>query len=185
MYTLLTCIFMASLPQTVRSEAPFPGSEWKTTLFLDDFWGSNGSLPDPASWILDTGTSYPGGPPQWGTGEIETYSSEPRFVHQTGDGHLLITPELVNGQWTSARIETQEMDFKAPKHGKLRVEASLSAPAVSSFNGLGYWPAFWLLGSGVRTGRRTWPAGGEFDIMEMVNGDSSNGHGMHCVRTIS
>lgn len=177
----LLAIWIAVLLVCALSYAPYPGPEWKRTLFLEDFWGSNGSLPDNASWILDTGTSYPGGPAQWGTGEVETYSNKPRFVHQNGDGHLSITPQLINGQWTSARIETQQMDFEAPKNGKLRVEASLSAPSVSSFNGLGYWPAFWVLGSGVRTGRRTRPAGGEFDIMELVNGDSPNGHGMHCV----
>lgn len=179
---LLTLSTMSSLLfQPALSDAPYPGAEWTRTLFLEEFSGDGGSPPDGASWILDTGTSYPGGPAQWGTGEDETYSADPTFAHHTGDGHLAITPQLVNGQWTSARIETQQMDFKAPKGGKMRVEASIAAPSVSASNGLGYWPAFWLLGSGVRTGRRTWPAGGEFDIMEMVNGDSGNGHGMHCV----
>lgn len=121
----------------VRCDVPYPGPEWTDTLFIDDFSGSKGSLPDGATWMLDTGTSYPGGPPQWGTGEIETYSDKPRYVHQTGEGHLKIIPRFNNGTWTSARIETRQMDFAAPRHGKLRVEASLSAPAVDSSNGLG------------------------------------------------
>lgn len=136
-FSSLLLLWTSSLSSRVLADVPYPGPEWTNTLFLDDFSGSKGSLPDNASWILDTGTSYPGGPPQWGTGEVETYSDKPRYVHQTGEGHLKIIPRLVNGTWTSARIETQQMDFAAPKHGKLRVEASLSAPAVSASNGLG------------------------------------------------
>lgn len=29
--------------------------------FYDAFWGRPGSLPSPYNWIIDTGTSYPGG----------------------------------------------------------------------------------------------------------------------------
>ena len=44
--------------------------------------------------------------------------------------------------------------------------ASIEQPNPAS--GLGYWPAFWTLGSPMRAGG-TWPTSGEIDIMEDVN----------------
>ena len=45
--------------------------------------------------------------------------------------------------------------------------ASIEQPNPA--NGLGYWPAFWALGSPMRTGGG-WPQSGEIDMMEDVNG---------------
>lgn len=60
------------------------GTQWKTRLFADDFKGKNGALPSSKLWLIDTGTSYPNGPAQWGTGEIETYTNSPANVHLNG-----------------------------------------------------------------------------------------------------
>jgi hypothetical protein len=79
----------------------------------DDFIGSAKGLPNIADRIVDSGTSYPGGAFQWGTGEIQTYTSRPENVKLTGDGILRITPiRDLNNQWTSARIETTRSNFK-------------------------------------------------------------------------
>src|SRR5690349_11450675 len=50
---------------------------WQT-VFRDDFSGSG--LPDANKWLLTTGTSYPGGPANFGTGEIETMTNRPENV---------------------------------------------------------------------------------------------------------
>ena len=61
----------------------------------------------------------------------------------------------------------------------LRVEASLQLPNVTATNGLGYWPAFWMLGSRLRTGV-PWPLSGEIDMMEAVNGRDTLFGTLHC-----
>ncbi len=59
---------------------------WRT-----DFDGAAGSRPSADDWIIDTGTGYPGGPANWGTGERQTYTDRPENLQLDGDGHLKIT----------------------------------------------------------------------------------------------
>jgi hypothetical protein len=105
----------------------------------DDFIGSANSLPNPADWIVDTGTSYPGGPANWGTHEMQSYTSNPQNLKLTGDGMLQITP-LRDGknQWTSARIETKRSDFQAVAGGKMRISARITMPNVTGEAAVGY-----------------------------------------------
>ncbi|KAK7434394.1 hypothetical protein CaCOL14_013013 [Colletotrichum acutatum] len=146
----------------------------------DDFVGSANSLPNTGNWIIDAGTSYPGGPANWGTGEIQTYTSSVNNLRLNGNGALQITAiKASSGSWTSARIESQRGDFMAQAGGKMRVQASLNLPVVGS-NGIGYWPAFWTLGNAYRGNYWNWPAIGEFDIMENVNGINRVWGVMHC-----
>jgi hypothetical protein len=150
-----------------------------TTVFRDDFSGGSGAPLGP-NWLYDVGTSYPGGAPQWGTGEIETATDSTANVHQDGRGHLIITPiRDAEGRWTSGRVETQQSDFAAPVGGQLAMTASIKQPNPAS--GLGYWPAFWALGAAARpVGATNWPSIGELDIMEDVNGLSQVSHTFHC-----
>lgn len=137
---------------------PISGSGYNHVLFSDDFTGAAGQPPNPNKWMIDTGTQYPNGPSQWGTGEIETYTNNPANVKLSGKGNLQITPiKAADGSWTSGRIETIKDNFFPPAGGKMKVEANVRMPAVTPQNGLGYWPAFWMLGSGYRNPNQTWP----------------------------
>lgn len=147
----------------------------------DDFVGSANSLPNPANWIVDIGTSYPGGPANWGNGEKETYTSRPENLRLTGQGALQITPLRDNkNQWTSARIETKRTDFQARDGRKMRISARIKMPDVSGEAAAGYWPAFWTLGAEFRGNYWNWPSIGEFDIMENVNGIDQVWGVLHC-----
>ncbi|WP_344968042.1 glycoside hydrolase family 16 protein [Salinactinospora qingdaonensis] len=147
----------------------------------DDFTGPAGSLPDSENWIIDTGTSYPGGPANWGTGEIQTYTDNPENISLDGQGNLTITPRRdASGQWTSARIETRRSDFKPADGNTLRIEGRIQVPNITGEAALGYWPAFWALGSPYRGDYWNWPSVGEFDIMENVNGIDSVWGVLHC-----
>jgi hypothetical protein len=150
-----------------------------TTVFRDDFNGGAGARLGP-DWRYDVGSSYPGGAPQWGTGEIETVTDSTANVHQDGQGHLIVTPiRDANGQWTSGRVETARTDFAAPAGGQLALTASIQQPNPAS--GLGYWPAFWAMGAAARpVGATNWPSIGELDVMEDVNASSQVSHTFHC-----
>lgn len=84
-------------------------------MFLDDFDGAAGSGVNTADWQYTTGTGYPGGPANFGTGEIETMTADPSNVSLDGAGNLRITPRRdAAGNWTSGRIETRRSDFQPP-----------------------------------------------------------------------
>ncbi|WP_156925939.1 glycoside hydrolase family 16 protein [Glycomyces arizonensis] len=150
-------------------------------VWSDEFNGGAGQLPSSANWQIDIGHGYSGGPSNWGTGEIGYHTDDPDNLSMDGNGHLEITAlRDGSGNWTSARIETQRSDFKPPSGGTLRIEGSLQLPQVSGDAALGYWPAFWALGSPYRGNYWNWPAIGEFDIMENVNGQSTVHGVLHC-----
>lgn len=172
-----TLVFLTSLPVIQAAVPSIPGF---SLTWSDDFIGSANSLPNTGNWIVDTGTSYPGGPANWGTGEIQTYTSNLQNLRLNGNGALQITALKDSaGRWTSARIETQRKDFVCAPGKRMRIQASLSLPAVGS-NGIGYWPAFWTLGANYRGNYWNWPAIGEFDMMENVNGINRAWGVFHC-----
>jgi hypothetical protein len=138
-----------------------------TTVFSDSFAGSAGSPVSSANWKYDTG---PGS--SFGTGEIETMTNSTNNVFLDGNGHLVIKAINSGGAWTSGRIQTNTANVGAPAGGELEVTASIEQPNPSS--GLGYWPAFWMLGPG------TWPSTGEIDILEDVNALSDHSSTFHC-----
>ena len=149
----------AAVPATV----PGPPSGW-STVFSDDFNGSSGTGID-SQWIYDTG---PGS--NFGTGEIETMTNSTSNVHLDGNGNLDLTAIGGGSSWTSGRVQTSSANVGAPAGGELEVTASIQQPT----GGLGYWPAFWMLGPG------QWPENGEIDIMEDVNALSEVAGTIHC-----
>jgi hypothetical protein len=166
---------------------PSPPPGWTTT-YSDSFSGAAGSGVD-SGWTYDTGTQYSGTgcTANWGTGEVETDTSSTANVAEDGNGHLNITAVDNGGSWTSGRIETVADDFEAPAGGEMEVSASIEQPNPSS--GVGYWPAFWMLGAGFRSsGAGTsgtmdcsnWPSTGEIDVMEDVNALSEHSGTLHC-----
>ncbi|BAC69475.1 1,3-beta-glucanase [Streptomyces avermitilis] len=168
----------ATLP--ANASAPTPPAGW-TQVFLDDFNGAAGSGVSTANWQYDTGTSYPGGAANWGTGEVETMTSSSNNVSLDGNGNLRITPLRDSaGNWTSGRIETNRTDFQPPAGGTLRVESRIQLPNVTGAAAKGYWPAFWMLGAPYRGNYQNWPSVGELDIMENVQGLNTDWATVHC-----
>ncbi|MET8986121.1 glycoside hydrolase family 16 protein [Nonomuraea wenchangensis] len=165
---------------SASAAVPATPSGW-SLVWSDDFNGSAGTLPSSSNWIIDTGHAYPGGPANWGTGEIQNYTSSTSNLSLDGSGNLRITPlRSSSGEWTSARIETRRADFKPADGRILRIESRLQMPNVTGDAALGYWPAFWALGAPYRGNYWNWPAIGEFDIMENVNGINSVWGVLHC-----
>jgi hypothetical protein len=165
---------------SANASAPTPPAGW-SQVFLDDFNGAAGTGVSTSNWQYATGTSYPGGPANWGTGEVETMTNSTSNVSLDGNGNLRITPlRDAAGRWTSGRIETNRTDFQPPSGGKLRVEARIQMPNVTGTAAEGYWPAFWMLGAPYRGNYQNWPSVGELDIMENVHGRNTVWATMHC-----
>src|ERR1700677_3385291 len=167
----LTAIVVATLavaPAALAGTAPPPPAGW-STVFSDNFAGSAGSAPSAANWFYDIGSGY-------GTGEIENTTNSTSNVYLDGNGDLVLKAIDTNGTWTSGRIESTRDDFEAPPGGELEMTASIEQPDPA--DGLGYWPAFWALGSPMRSGG-TWPESGEIDMMEDVNGLNEASQTLH------
>lgn len=177
---LVTAFGTLVTTNVAQADIPPPPTGWSLE-WGDDFDGQSGSLPSADNWRFSIGHGYPGGPPNWGTGEIAYHTDNPENVSLDGSGNLNITPLRDDaGNWTSARIETNKQDFKPPDGGVLRIESRLQMPNVTGEAALGYWPAFWALGSPYRGDWWNWPGIGEFDIMENVNGVNSVWGVLHC-----
>ena len=161
----LTAVVVMSQSASATA-VPGPPAGW-TTVFSDGFAGAAGSPVNSANWKYDTG---PGS--SFGTGEIETMTNSTSNVYLDGNGHLVIKAIDSGGNWTSGRIQTNTANVGAPAGGELEVTASIQQPSPAS--GLGYWPAFWMLGPG------SWPSTGEVDIMEDVNALSEHSGTFHC-----
>ncbi|OLN86544.1 Beta-glucanase 3 [Colletotrichum chlorophyti] len=171
---------LTALALALPAQAVIPDIAGFTLTWGDDFTGAAGAQPDPTNWVFTTGTSYPGGAPNFGTGEIQTYTNAVDNVQLSGTDTLKITAlKDATGAWTSARLETNRTDFAAPVGGKMRIQASISLPDVGTA-GVGYWPAFWALGSTFRGNYQNWPVAGELDIMENVNAVNEVWGTMHC-----
>lgn len=149
-----------------------------TLTWSDDFSGPANTGLDTGTWKYDTG---PGS--SFGTGEIETMTNSTANVYQDGAGHLVLkaihTGTDPSSGWTSGRVETQAATFGAPAGGVVRMESVIQQPNVTTANGAGYWPAFWMLGEPLRRGV-SWPGSGEVDILEDINGRSSVFGTLHC-----
>jgi beta-glucanase (GH16 family) len=141
-------------------------------LWSDEFNGKKGSAPSAKTWSREIGG---GG---WGNSERQYYTDKALNASMDGAGRLVITAKRISNeyaeqvsedpgtedilnrcsecQFTSARMKTaRKVSFQ---YG--RIEARMKLP-----QGIGTWPAFWMLGGDLLDGV-PWPECGEIDIME-------------------
>lgn len=162
----VACAATAAAAVWVPGSASGSGSgvSW-TKVWSGSFAGRAGTGISTEYWKYDTGQG------KFGDGEVEAMTSSPGNVHVDGQGDLDITALYHGASWTSGRIQSTS-DFGAPAGGEMRVSASIEQPGPA--HGLGYWPAFWLLGPGL------WPEHGEIDILENANELSDHSGAFHC-----
>src|SRR2546423_11760666 len=158
-------VAMVAMPGISLASAPPPPAGF-TNVFTDDFNGAAGTSPSGSNWIFDLGHGAPGGPPNWGTGEVESMSNSTSNVFQDGQGRLHIRALRDSaGNWTSGRLESQRADFQPPAGGGLRFQASLATADGAGDGALGHWPAVWAPGPPPRRGGPR-PSGGAPHTLE-------------------
>ncbi len=150
-----------------------PGSDYLKPrlelLWSLEFDGPHGQAPDSSVFNHDSGDGVAAGIPGWGNSEREWYLDA---AHTDGRGNLVISADRTDpandpiaaereayyggpAEWTSAKLTT--LDKLHFSYG--RIEARIKAAS-----GSGTWPAFWMLGTDIRT--VPWPQCGEIDIFE-------------------
>ncbi|KAK6501346.1 hypothetical protein TWF481_009188 [Arthrobotrys musiformis] len=176
--TLISARYNISIPNARTTPKAVPQRPGFTLTWSDTF-----SQPGPVSseWQYDIGTSYPNGPQNWGTGEVQRYTSDKKNVFISANKQLNIIPfrNPRTGEWTSARIETARDGFKCQAGGEMIIEARILLPSGGRQEGV--WAAFWAMGRKFRrNGNDGWPMTGEWDIMEAVNGGNTILGTVHC-----
>ncbi len=142
-----------------------------TLVWSDEFanTGNAAAEPNPSIWTYDIGTDC------CGNNELETYCAwasttgpcnpaNPNAFVAPGGGLNIVAEQPTPGTatYTSARLKTEGLfSFQ---YG--RIEAKIMLPESQ-----GMWPAFWMLGNNITT--ISWPACGEADIMEHIDGNNT------------
>ncbi len=147
-------LFTVLLQQKNASSQPFKKLVWS-----DEF--NYKGLPDAKKWSYDTGGHG------WGNNELQFYTANKSKNARVEKGNLIIEAHkevIGKNQYSSARLVSKgKGDWK---FGRIDIKAKIP-------NGLGTWPAIWMLGS---ISPLKWPDDGEIDIMEHVGYDQGNIH---------
>jgi beta-glucanase (GH16 family) len=169
---------LLTLALVVNPSADAASKKTLKLLWSDEFNSKKGAKPSAKNWVYEIGG---GG---WGNSERQYYTDSLSNIATDGQGKLVITANRISTasmdsvgtdpatelmlyrcsecQFSSARIKTaRKLAFK---YG--RIEARMKMP-----QGVGTWPAFWMLGGDLLEGS-SWPECGEIDIMEF-RGDIS------------
>jgi beta-glucanase (GH16 family) len=144
-----------------------PAEPQRVLLWSDEFDGTGGASPNSASWTADIGDgcAAPHNNCGWGNTERQWYRAENHVVDaQTGILSINANRTTPNAnlncyygkcEWTSGKITTYNKVSFTYGYMEARIKAS---------PGVGTWPAFWMLGTNIRT--TPWPFCGELDIFE-------------------
>lgn len=184
--------FLATSNLTVKAIAQAPGDTTSsvasrsftpnipsgTLVWSDEFSNSSGvnAQPNPSFWIFDTGNNGFGNSElenycAWGSNASPCSAASPNAYVGTDSSLHIVAQQPSAGVYTSARLKTQGLfSFQ---YG--RIEARMKLP-----EGPGMWPAFWMLGNNVTT--VDWPACGELDVMEHIDGSNPKNEGFDWVQ---
>jgi len=149
-----------------------------TLVWSDEFANSTGAnaQPNPLVWTYDTGNSGFGNSEledycAWGSSASPCSTASPNAYAGAGGSLHIVAQQPSAGVYTSARLKTQGLfSFQ---YG--RIEAKMQLPESQ-----GLWPAFWLLGDNITT--NPWPACGELDVVEHINGSDPENEGYDWVQ---
>lgn len=146
--------------------APRSSGPQRVLLWEDNFNAAANMAPNSSYWTADIsdGCQAPYSNCGWGNGERQWYLESQN--RQDGSGSLTIRAQRYDNtstqncyygrcEWRSGKITT----FNKVSFTYGYMEASIKAP-----KGAGTWPAFWMLGTNIRT--VPWPRCGELDIWE-------------------
>jgi len=165
-----TTTLVALLPALAHAWGA-PSYDGVRLVWAETFPGSSGTPPNAGNWNTITNIRV--------NNELQRYTTSTANLQISGGGTLQIVPwRDSQGGWTSGRVESKYTFVPAP--GRVTfAEAPIRFGDHPVAHKAGLWPAFWLLGEAIRYGTG-WPACGEVDIMETVNGQPTGYGTLHC-----
>ena len=162
----------------VTSQSFSPNIPSGTLVWSDEFANTTTgpAQPNPQVWTYDTGNNGFGNQElenycAWGSNVSPCSAASPNAYTDTAGYLHIVARQPAAGVYTSARMKTQGLfSFQ---YGRL--EARIKLPESQ-----GMWPAFWLLGNNIVT--VNWPACGELDVMEHIDGSNPQNEGFDWVQ---
>jgi beta-glucanase (GH16 family) len=167
-FTVKAIAISSQNSSTVAAANFAPNIASGTLVWSAEFGNATGAnaQPDPALWTYQAGNLIYGNQElvdycAWGSASSPCEPSNPN-PYVGPDGYLhIVAQQPFSGVYTSAWMDTHGMfSFQ---YG--RVEARMKLPEDQ-----GMWPGFWLLGNNMPS--VSWPACGELDVMEHLDGNN-------------
>jgi beta-glucanase (GH16 family) len=145
----------------------------KEKLLWAQWFGEKARTPiDKRFWTYDIGWGY-----GWGNNERQYYTNKRENISTNGKGHLVITAlkldENNDEHMTYRCFLYQDCLYSSAKvvtRGKLGFQYGSISARIKTTEGIGMWPAFWMLGV-PRSSCDGWPSCGEIDIVETRGSD--------------
>lgn len=141
-----------------------------TTVFFDDF---SGNALDRSNWnVITTGRTVNNEQQAYVDSAVTIYTV-PGKTEGAKNGALVIQPQYAPGFTTK---EGKKFDFisgRIDTRSKVEFTYGTVAARIKMTEGTGFWPAWWILGTG------PWPQTGEIGIMEFTGQKEWTNAAMH------
>lgn len=160
---LITVLFSAVSADATSPRTAAPVKE--RILWTQSFNEKAGTKVDPKIWSYNTGA---GG---WGNNEQQYYTNRAANISTDGKGSLVISAikldpdDPKNSYITNWCIDCVYSSARVMTQGKIGFKYGTIAARIKNPEGVGMWPAFWMLGA-PRSSCDGWPSCGEIDIVE-------------------
>ncbi len=158
---------------SAQASAPMATKPSKERILWAQYFGEKARTPvDRRFWSYDIGWGY-----GWGNNEKQYYTNKRDNISTNGQGQLVINAikldENNEEHMTYRCFLYQDCLYSSAKivtRGKLGFQYGSISARIKTTDGVGMWPAFWMLGV-PRPSCDGWPSCGEIDIMETRGSD--------------
>ena len=158
---------------SAQASAPMVTAPSKEKILWAQYFGEKARTPiDKQFWTYDLGWGY-----GWGNNEKQYYTNKRENISTNGKGQLVISAIKLdenNDEHNSYRCFLYQdclySSAKVVTRGKLGFQYGSISARIQTTDGVGMWPAFWMLGV-PRPSCDGWPSCGEIDIMETRGSD--------------
>ena len=152
---------------SAQASAPTAAKTVKEKLLWSQYFSEKaGTKMDKRYWTYDIGDGY-----GWGNNEKQYYTDKRANLSTNGKGHLVITALKLdeNNSGDQYRcflyLDCLYSSAKVVTRDKLGFKYGSISARIQNPEGVGMWPAFWMLGV-PRSSCDGWPSCGEIDIVE-------------------
>ena len=170
--TVVSCIVLAHITyaQSTATKKHSNGSS-SQTIFFDDF---SGTALDRSKWnVRVTGETVNNEQQAYVDSSATIYIAKGNKAAGAKNGALVIQPRFSPGFTSKKGKKFDFLSSRIDTRGKVEFTYGTVAARIKMSEGTGFWPAWWMLGTG------PWPQTGEIDIMEFIGQKEWTNAAMH------